>query len=265
MSIANADIALLVPVYAPPKDDLCKFLKQCGNYCCGSKIYFAYEKDSCSYSFEEIVHENAVKNNIDYVIFNLSHGKGIGFALAYAVSRVTQSYVMRHDIGDDLLEYRISEAITAISNNQDVDIFYADAIFVKNNIEKTVNYPRSEFELKKAFIYKNPICHPTVVFKKSSIIEIGNYDASLRYCEDLDLWLRAIKNRLKFFCISKPAVRYLSPETVRTDANWRANLIVRLRNFGSPNLFYSSFSIFILALFCILPKFIKSKIYDRIR
>ena len=119
--------------------------------------------------------------------------------------------------------------------------------------------------LKNAFIYKNPLCHPTVVFKKSSIIEIGNYDASLRYCEDLDLWLRAIRNRLKFFCISKPAVRYLSPETVRTDQHWHTNLSVRIRNFGSPNLIYSSLSIFILAVFCLLPKFMKSRIYDKIK
>jgi glycosyltransferase involved in cell wall biosynthesis len=34
------------------------------------------------------------------------------------------------------------------------------------------------------------ICHPSVMFRRDIVLQVGGYHAAFRHCEDLDLWLR---------------------------------------------------------------------------
>ena len=52
---------------------------------------------------------------------------------------------------------------------------------------------------------RNPINHPTVLFKKSDIINVGLYK-DIKFFEDYELWLRCIKSGLKIKNINKPLV-----------------------------------------------------------
>ena len=45
----------------------------------------------------------------------------------------------------------------------------------------------------KSIIKRNPINHVTVMFKKDSILEVGNYE-NLPYFEDYYLWCKLIKS-----------------------------------------------------------------------
>ena len=54
-------------------------------------------------------------------------------------------------------------------------------------------------------MYRNPLNHPTVMFRKSEIIRVGSYK-NLKYFEDFELWIRCIKNAQIIINYKKPLV-----------------------------------------------------------
>ena len=153
----------------------------------------------------------------------------------------------------------------SIAKYPNLDILYTQAIVNKNGHETVSKCPTSFRELKRAFATRNPIIHPTVIFRRSAIIKIGNYDETLRYCEDLDLWLRALRNNLRIYAVDLPTIRYFAPIELRSKLNWKQNLKVRSKNLGTPNILISIFGILNLLIFTSIPKFIQRALYDYIK
>jgi Zn-dependent peptidase ImmA (M78 family) len=51
--------------------------------------------------------------------------------------------------------------------------------------------------------------HPTACFKKSAIIEVGNYNDMIRsMMEDFDLWLRILKKYEKIYNVPEVLLNY---------------------------------------------------------
>ena len=265
MPITAADIAILAPVFRTPEKDLQKFFQQILRLDTVPHIFFVYEENGCNFDFSSMVENWCMANEVTYSILTLNGRLGLGFALNAAVAKIEQDFVMRHDLGDDFLENRVYDVLKSLNTFFNVDILYSQAILSDGNSEKTSKYARSEKELKRSFALGNPICHPTVVFRREAILRIGNYNPSLRFCEDLDLWLRAIRSGLRFYCLDVETIRYYTPERVRVSFNWNTNLSVRLKNFGSPNFAYSALGIVVILIFNILPEALRNKLYKLVK
>jgi hypothetical protein len=261
MRLTSSDLAVLIPAFKVSEQDVHKLFNQLSCIDEVPFLFFAYESDSCTFDFSSIVDRRCKLQKIEYRIMPLSDNRGIGYALCSAVAEIKQAIVMRHDLGDDFLENRIRDTLDAFNNVQEIDVLYSQAILSDGMTEKLSEYPHKRANLAKAFITGNPICHPTVVFKRSAIIRIGNYDPNLRFCEDLDLWLRAIQANLRFHCLDRPTIRYYRPTSARSNGNWKANLYVRLKNFGAPNFSMSLTGIAVILAYIMMPNFIKNKIY----
>ena len=81
-----------------------------------------------------------------------------------------------------------------------------------NNICGYANIPEQTEEIIKYAKKRNPFCHPSVMFKKESIISAGNYQ-SCYLCEDYDMWIRMIQNG----CICANLDEYLFAVRVSED------------------------------------------------
>lgn len=261
MRITEADIAILVPAFKTSEKDLQKFFQQILRLNKVPYIFFVYEEDSTNFDFSTMVSIWCNTNNIEYYILTLNGRLGLGFALNAAILQIEQKFVMRHDLGDDFFENRVNNVLDSLNSSLDVDILYSQAILSAGNSKKSSKYPVSERKLKRSFMFGNPICHPTVVLKRKAILQIGNYDPSLRFCEDLDLWLRAVSAGLQFQCLDVETVRHYVPENARVRSHWSANLSVRLKNFGAPNFTYSALGIVAILIFIILPEALRNKVY----
>jgi hypothetical protein len=53
-----------------------------------------------------------------------------------------------------------------------------------------------------------PIIHPSVAFKKASILGVGSYDVNISRRQDYDLWIRAAASGLKFANIPEYLLYY---------------------------------------------------------
>ena len=260
---SDLTMAFLVPVHGNSKQEIKNFLYDASEQTFQEfEIFFVFEKSSFNFDFEQFVRlnvpEKIKKNEICYIA--MENNLGIGFALHYGVKKIKTDIVIRADIGDRMRKDRLSRIYEAFKKNS-IDVVYSQA-FLKTPRSKNVSsYARNLAELKKSFIFRNAICHPTVAFNRNTVCNSGSYDKKMRYCEDLDLWLRLIKSNANFYLIDEPLVEYNVPENARRHENWHYNFKVRLKNIGSPNLIYSMIGIIFVGAYCLLPKNIKEKIY----
>lgn len=57
------------------------------------------------------------------------------------------------------------------------------------NVKKIAYKEKDEF-LRKSILYRNPIAHSSVLFRRDIVQSVGGYDNSLATMEDHDLWLK---------------------------------------------------------------------------
>lgn len=73
---------------------------------------------------------------------------------------------------------------------------------------KDVISPAGDRPLRRAILSYNPFGHSTVLFRKKTALELGGYDAGIRYGEDYDLWLR-LGQKGEFANLPEVCMRYL--------------------------------------------------------
>ena len=206
-----------------------------------------------------------------FKIVAFDENRGLGLALRDGVLACQYDYIARMDTDDiakldrfekqiKFLEEHVEIALVgSFSKEFDVDIDrpYASMILPCANIEIL------EFAKKR-----NPFRHPTVVFKKSVVVECGNYRDFLWF-EDYDLFVRIMHSGYKVANINEFLV------FVRADENqfarrggWKyLEQDLKFQKFLYSSGFINSLqfvnNVFIRSLVRILPNNIRSFIYKK--
>ena len=53
-----------------------------------------------------------------------------------------------------------------------------------------VTLPAGDAAIRRRLLWTNPLCHPTVMYRREAILALGGYHGAL-HAEDYDLWVRA--------------------------------------------------------------------------
>lgn len=152
--------------------------------------------------------ESYKKKNSIFKIVYYEENRGLGPVLADGVKMSKFEYISRMDSDDVAFFDRIEKELNVFVNNQDVDVVggsVLEFIETKENIVDEKRMPQTNDEIYKYSRKRNPINHPTVMFKKNAVLDCGNY-AKCDFCEDYDLWARMIKNGKKFYNIDSPVL-----------------------------------------------------------
>lgn len=260
-------IAILVPIYSCFETEFQLFLddvvSQSGSL--KIKIYFVVEAEINNFDLEQCCEEKLGQiAHVDYRFFFLAGQRGLGYALNFGLSQIIEDLVVRHDIGDRMSNNRLCKIINVASQNLDAAVFYSQAYLISKGTAVLSKSPAGLRKLKMKLAFSNPIIHPTVAFNLAPLRRLDvNYNKNLRFCEDLDLWLRLIKYNQRFVLIDEPLVSYVKPVALRNAANWLTNLKVRCLNIGSPTLFLSIVGILAMFVFVLLPRAVKGFLYAR--
>ncbi|PQO40007.1 glycosyltransferase [Blastopirellula marina] len=79
------------------------------------------------------------------------------------------------------------------------------------------NYPLTHDEILRALRRFNPVAHPAVMFRRSTVLSADNYVAPV-FVEDYDLWCRLAAAGARFANDPRPAVRYrIHPEGMKSE------------------------------------------------
>ena len=130
-------------------------------------------------------------------IFNvvrIPQNVGLGAALRYGVSVCKNEIVARMDDDDIAKPERCEHEIGYLRDNPDCVLVGAHMNEFDNDPNVTIRIKRVPigFEnIKKYARRRNPFNHSTVMFRKSAVLEAGNY-SEMRTNQDVELWVRML-------------------------------------------------------------------------
>lgn len=134
------------------------------------------------------------------------------FSLSLGLHHARGKYIARMDGDDIAYPHRLQIQVEFMRNNPDVSVLGTafEVIDLLGNPISVVRNPLTDNEIRQAMIFKNPICHPTVMFKRDAVEAAGGYLGGY-HSEDYDLWIRLSQYpKIKFANLSRVCFGYRS-------------------------------------------------------
>lgn len=136
----------------------------------------------------------------ELTLIKLEKNFGLGIALAEGLKYCKYDLVARMDADDISEPNRFQKQIEFMIQNPGISVLGTNVReFVKEigdlNISKQV--PLNHKAIFKFSKYRNPINHPSVVFRKKHVLEAGSYQ-HMPFFEDYFLWVRMLKLGYQF-------------------------------------------------------------------
>jgi glycosyltransferase involved in cell wall biosynthesis len=188
-------------------------------------VFIVVHRNSDLYLKIKSVYQNGnVKVLSDETSNNLSEVLNFGLSLMEA------DYVYRMDSDDIWMKGRfISQQQFALKHSE-IDVI-GGQIDVIDEFNKFL-YPIVRETTSKFFEtklnYECVIAHPSVMFKRESVLKVGGYDCRLLAAEDFDLWSRMRDKNYKFMAVTETVLKYrihprsqskLKSQTQRNETN----------------------------------------------
>lgn len=132
-------------------------------------------------------------------ILELKENIGLGLALNEGLKVCANNLVARMDTDDISDKYRMEKQLKLFSIKKDIDIvgsYAAEFLNDETNILSIRSVPILHEDIKKFSRKRSPFNHPSVMYKKDSIMRIGGY-SDLRRNQDVELFGRAMFLGLK--------------------------------------------------------------------
>lgn len=153
-------------------------------------------------------------------------------SLNEGISRSRSNLIARMDSDDVMHKERLKRQFDFLMQNEHIDVVGSDYVRIGSNGQElgARRYPSGGFALRLYFLFRCGLAHPSVMFRRASVEEVGCYDKSLNFAEDLDLWLRMMRHGFSIANINQPLLFYRSAGA-RKFSHWSAMVAVRMRSF----------------------------------
>ena len=136
---------------------------------------------------------------------------GLAGSLNLGILKSKGEFIARFDSDDICSLNRFALQVKFLSENSEIGVVGSslNIIDIEGKLIHHRGYPVDHAGIGKKFIFSNGIAHPTVMFRKSLLLIVGGaYDATFRYAEDLEFWLRLLNSNIKFCSDNKQRIYY---------------------------------------------------------
>lgn len=168
-----------------------------------------------------------LKNHIGKEILKtvkLEKNMGLGNALRIGIEKCSNELIARMDTDDIAYPNRFEEQIKYFKNYPETDVlgtFMSEFTDNINNIICIKDAPDNKTDMKKYMKLRDPVNHPSVMFKKSKVLEAGNYK-EIFLNEDSYLWGRMLSKGCVFKNIQEPLVYFrTTDDTYKRRGGWK--------------------------------------------
>ncbi|SDP89185.1 Glycosyl transferase family 2 [Eubacterium maltosivorans] len=138
----------------------------------------------------------------------LENNMGLGIALQKGLEHCQYELVARMDSDDISVPDRFAQQLEIFMNNKNLSIVGGFVDEFEKDPKKIITQrivPLEDKDIKRFMTRRNPMNHPTVMFKKQAVLEAGNYQ-DWHYNEDYYLWIRMSQKGCQFKNINKVLV-----------------------------------------------------------
>jgi glycosyltransferase involved in cell wall biosynthesis len=131
----------------------------------------------------------------------------LAYALNLGLSIARADIIARMDADDIAVPDRLATQYSYLNTHQ-LDLVGSDIEIIDANGSSHGfrSYPRGN-RIEQLLPYKNCFCHPSVMVKKSVLFKARGYNAGFN-SEDYDLWLRLVRQGVRWDNIDRPLLRY---------------------------------------------------------
>ena len=134
--------------------------------------------------------------------------KGLGISLAIGVNACKNELIARMDTDDIMVTSRFKMQVQQFIDDSNLSICGGNITEFTGSIDNVLghrNVPETNEEIRYYSRKRNPFNHMSVMFKKSRVIDAGNY-LPMNGFEDYYLWARMLKSGNKSYNIPKNLV-----------------------------------------------------------
>lgn len=142
-------------------------------------------------------------------VITIDKNVGLGKALNIGLMNCKNEFVARMDTDDIALHNRCEKQIEILKGNSNLSVVgsgIVEFIDAPENIVALKEVSATNNEIKKNMKFRNPINHPSVMFRKSDVLDVGSY-VHWDLNEDYYLWIRMALKGYKFHNINEPLVK----------------------------------------------------------
>ena len=131
-------------------------------------------------------------------VISYANNKGLGYALQLGLQACKNDIVIRADSDDVSNVERAKKQIDFVMKYE-LDISSSYVGLFESSLDSILGCRRIPIEEKKIITFSKRRCpfnHPSVIFRKSKVMECGGYK-NLKFQEDYYLWYKMLKNKCK--------------------------------------------------------------------
>lgn len=147
---------------------------------------------------------------------------GLTKSLNEALNFVKTELVARIDSDDLMCKDRLRKQIDMFNDDPELDVCFTNVFLIddRSNCYGSAWLPRNINYIYKILPYHCLIKHPSVMYKKNALSDVGFYDDDFVCGQDHDLWKRLMLSNKKFKCLKESLTYYrINPKSVRSDNN----------------------------------------------
>lgn len=157
---------------------------------------------------DEIINQWKKRLGDKLKVVALEKNVGLGEALNVGLAHCQHDLVARMDTDDIATAERFEKQLSFFKVNPDISVLGSWVGEFEHDEEKTERYkkvPENHTEIVQYAKKRNPMNHPSVMFRKSAVEHAGNYK-TMQGFEDYYLWVRMLINGEKFHNIQEALV-----------------------------------------------------------
>ena len=204
-------------------------------------------------------------------VVRLKKNRGLGHALKTGVKKCKNELIAKMDSDDIAAKDRCEKELRVLRDHTELSLVGSHVAEFKKDVKNVTSIravPEQNNQIIDFAKRRNPFNHPTVMFRKSQVLAVGNYK-DIRYCQDYFLWIDLLSNGCWCYNIQEPLVYMREDENTfkrRSGIKYfkiQKQLLqyMRKNDFLGFSSYYKSLSI----RFCsaIAPNFIRQKMFNK--
>ena len=157
---------------------------------------------------DDVIDEMQKKFGKSLRVIRLPENHGLGYCLRMGIGECKNDLVARMDADDVTVKERCEKELEVFAENPELSVvggLVAEFEVTIEDVKSIRKVPETNEEIIKFAKWRNPMNHPTVMFKKSDVLAVGNYP-EIRRCQDYYLWVNMLMAGYKFYNIQEVLV-----------------------------------------------------------
>lgn len=185
-----------------------------------------------------IIEEYSLKDK-RIILINNSANLGLTKNLNKAISIAKNKFIARMDADDVSLPDRFEKQLNFFKSNPSIDVLgtYCTDIDELGNVIAERRVPNTNKDITRMIHIINPICHPTVMFRKEKLKKISFYNEQYKVVQDYDLWLRCSANNIAMHNLPEYLLKYRINDGYYGRKSWKYRMTdLKIRYSGYKRL-----------------------------